>query len=273
VKKGFMIWVAAESADEIYPRARAWQIQQGIAEGDEPDIWFIDQQVPFNNQPEVDRFIESIQRQCEQLGKEVAGIAFDTYARCTPRSNENDTEQAKFNSDSILLIGERLKTQTLTIHHTSATGRIRGNTALPDAMDMIWTFTRDETGIKLHCEKMRGHPEPADFYVALRSQMLSETDPDDTAPVVIAASSEEEQSTPSTPKTQLQMLRVLQAHGRLNCSQWQRQCEEAHHIVSATFYLHRTTLEQDGLIAPENEKQRGKAVWYVITEKGEQLLG
>ena len=268
-KRGFIVWCAAESVDEIFPRVYAWMLKHGIPLEDAPDIWFLDERVPFNNLAEVDTFIEAIREQTEDMGKEVAGFVFDTYARCTPGFDENDTQESKLAAESIAKISQEFATHVAVIHHTNAKGHIRGSTVLRDDVDTVWNVTLEASGgIKLSCDKMRGQQEPPDFHVKMYSQLLSDN-LEDTAPVIVSA--EGDLAEPFTPKASLQMLEILQAHGKLSCIDWQKHCEKVHAISERTFYKHRSGMEQDGLLVIP-EKDKGKKVWYALSEKGSALL-
>ena len=270
-KRGFIVWIAAESVDEIFPRVYAWMLKHGIPEEAAPDIWFLDERVPFNNLAEVDTFIEAVREQTEDMGKEVAGFVFDTYARCTPGSDENNTQETKLIAESIAKISKEFNTHVAVIHHTNAQGRIRGNTALRDDVDTVWNVTKEQGGgIKLHCDKMRGQLEPPDFFVKMHSQLLSDTDLEDTAPVIVSA--EGDLAEPFTPKAQLQMLEILQAHVRLSCNQWQKHCEKSLGIAQATFYNHLKTLKLDGSLVLPSQTDKGKPIYYSVSTTGTSLL-
>jgi hypothetical protein len=196
---------------------------------------------------------------------------FDTYARCTPTSDENSTLDTKINADAMLNIRKAFDGHVTTIHHMNAQGRIRGNTALRDAIDTVWEVSKEGSRIKLHCNKMRGYPEPEDFFAEMRSILLDQDNPDDIAPVIFSTDAPNTET--FTPRVQLQMLDILQASGQLSSNTWARQCEEAYQIVYATFNNHRKILVDCGLVEMLGEKVKGKRVTYTISEKGRELLG
>lgn len=275
-KPHFVVWVAAESVDQIYPRASAWLACQGVSEELLTNMLFLEKRMPLNNIPEVETFIASVRDQLQEIGVTSAthslSFIFDTYARCTPGADENSTQETKIIADSMLSIADAFTAHVCTIHHMNAQGRIRGNTALRDAVDTVWNVEKTGSRVKLHCDKMRGTLEPEDFSVEIRSIVLDENDPSETAPVIFPTDTPA--SGPFVPKAHRQMLEVLHAHPLgLGYNEWAKYCEETHKISNTTFYTHLKNLTNKCLVEAQGEKVRGKKVTYVITTKGMDLLG
>jgi DNA-binding transcriptional ArsR family regulator len=240
---------------------------------------FLDGRVPFNNTAEIQVFIQETQEQLAALGvtpeTHSINFAFDTYARCTPGSDENNTQETKLISDMILTIGETFDGHVIVIHHTNAQGKIRGNTTLRDAVDTVWYVTKDGNTIKLFCDKMRGTSTPEPFNVEVRSIVIDEHNigaPGSTAPVIFPSNAQSEKF---TPKAHLQMLHILNERNILTSGDWLKLCKERHEMTDPTFYRHLKKLIADDLVnAPiEDEKERGKKVYYSLSPKGVQLLG
>lgn len=284
IKPAFVIWVAAESVDEIYPRVSAWLKTHKLSEEELTNMLFLDERVPFNNMPEVEAFIESVREQLDEnnidLEERSLAFVFDTYARCTPGSDENNTQETKLIADSILHVADAFKAHVSVIHHMNAQGRIRGNTALRDAVDTVWNVTKEAERMRLHCDKMRGFLEPSDFYVKMRSIVLDDNNLDDSAPIIVSSDTHEEEA--FTPKAQTQMLEILQAYGHLSCNQWAKHCQETHEIAERTFHSHLKSIVNDELvemtqggkpIRKGEKKTPGKPVSYTLTEKGANSLG
>lgn len=270
VKQGFIVWVAAESIDEIYPRVYAWQLHNKIDLEQEPQIMFIDEHMPFNNSAEVESFIESIKAQAEEMHITVDGFVFDTYARCTPGADENNTQETKIILAAISTISQEFHTHVSVIHHTNTRGSIRGSTVFKNDLDTVWIVSKDSGTIKMTCEKMRGAETPAPFSLKMISQILSDENADDTAPVVVLA---EGVSESFTPHAQLQILEILQVHVQLSCNAWAKHCKEAYKIAESTFYGHIKRLKEEGMIDLPGEKVKGKTLYYSITQKGLDSLG
>lgn len=280
VKPAFVVWIAAESIEELWPRAAACLACHNLSE-DAADNNFLvlDGRMPFNNTAEVELFIQSVQKQLSEahVTPETHSIVFvfDTYARCTPGGDENNTQETKLIADSMLSISDAFRCHVTVIHHVNAQGRIRGNTALRDAIDTLWIVTKEGDRIKLHCDKMRGSPEPEDFSLVMRSIVLDENNPDETAPVVSASEEDSTDTETFTPKTQKQMLEILKLHGQLTPSQWQKHCETLYQISNGAFYNHLKNITKGEFVSmpPKEERTRGKRVYYSLSEKGALLVG
>ncbi|MFL5625057.1 MAG: AAA family ATPase [Ktedonobacteraceae bacterium] len=275
-KPAFVIWVAAESIDELYDRVIAMLKCNQIPEESLTNFLILDGRMPFNNTAEVDLFIQEIQEQLQELDvtptTHSLTFTFDTYARCTPGADENNTQETKLIVDSMLKISDTFNAQVKTIHHVNAQGRIRGNTAFRDAVDTMWIVTKEGSQVKLHCDKMRGRIEPEDFQVEIRSIILDPDNIDSTAPVIF--SSDAPSTEPFAPRVQIQLLDILQASGQLSCNIWAANCEKAHKISYSTFHNHRKHLLDAGLVEFLGGKpEKGKRATYVISKAGEELLG
>jgi hypothetical protein len=278
-KPAFVIWVAAESVNELYPRIAACLACHDLSEDQLTNMLFLDGRVPFNNTAEIEAFIQDTKEQLAEIGvtpeTHSINFAFDTYARCTPGSDENNTQETKLIADMILTIGESFDGHVIVIHHTNAQGKIRGNTTLRDAVDTVWYVSKDGNTIKLFCDKMRGTSTPEPFSVEVRSIVIDQNNlgaPGSTAPVIFPSNAQSEKF---TPKAHLQMLRLLSEHNQLTSGDWQRLCKERHEISPRSFYSHVKQLIAEDLIdgPSDEEKERGKRVYYTLSPKGVLLLG
>jgi AAA domain len=275
VKQGLVVWVAAEGEDEIYPRASAWMHQHGVQE--EPNILYIDEVVPLNNAAEIAFFIDRIQQQLQdmEVSEPITSMVIDTYAECSPGSDENDTKEAKILTAAVHQIRKTFDTHVVLIHHTNTGGRMRGSTVLRDYVNTAVKVTKEGGVITLHCDKQRGAPEFEDIRLRMVSQLLSETDPHDTAPVVIAAEAEEavRGNTETLSAIQQALLEILGTHQRLTSGDFLRKCVKVEvngaSISESAFYRNVNALVKQGCIAKEVEEEaptrRKKArVWYSV---------
>ena len=276
VKPGLVVWIAAEGEDEIYPRAFAWMLQHGMQ--DEPNILYIDEIVPLNNAAEIALFIERIQQQLQdmEVSEPITSIVIDTYAECSPGADENDTKEAKILTAAVHQIRKTFDTHVALIHHTNTGGRMRGSTVLRDYVNTAVKVTKDGGVITLHCDKQRGAPEFEDIRLRMASQLLSETNPHDTAPVVVAAEAEEagRGSAETLSAIQQALLEILGTHQRLTSGDFLRKCIRVEvngaSISESAFYRNVNALVKQGCIAKEVEEEevpskRKKArVWYSV---------
>lgn len=278
-KPVFLVWIAGESADELYPRIKAFLACHSIPEDELKNFLGLDRPMPFNDVTEVLTFISEVKEQLSEIGitPETHSIAFvfDTYAKCTPGADENSTQETKVITASIDAIVKEFASHVSIIHHVNGQGKIRGNGAFKASVDTVWLVNKDGKDMNLHCVKMRGAKEPDDFVVESRSIIIDESNtssPDSTAPVIFASNATAEKF---TPKAHLQMLTVLNENNQLTSGDWQKLCKEKHEIAPRTFYNHLKQLIAEDLVnAPtEDEKERGKKMYYSLSPKGVLLLG
>lgn len=278
-KPAFLVWIAGESADELYPRIKAFLACHNIPEEQLTNFLGLDGPMPFNEVSEVVTFINEVKEQLAEMGvtPETHSIAFvfDTYAKCTPGADENSTQETKVITASIDTIVKDFAAHVAIIHHVNAQNKIRGNSAFKGSVDTVWLVTKNESTMNLHCVKMRGAREPEDFTVESRSIIIDENNlgsPDSTAPVIFPCNAGTEKF---TPKAHLQMLQILSSKSQLTSGEWQKLCEEQHNISRSAFYNYVKVLVKEDLVdAPaEGEKERGKKSYYSLSPKGVMLLG
>jgi len=277
-KPAFLVWIAGESADELYPRIKAFLACHSIPEEELKNFLGLDGPMPFNDIAEVVTFTDEVKEQLATIGvtPETHSIAFvfDTYAKCTPGADENSTQETKIITASIDAIVRDFSSHVAIIHHVNAQGKLRGNGTFKASVDTVWHVAKDGSKIHLHCLKMRGTKEPDDFDVESRSIILDEHNlgaPDSTAPVIFPSNASAESF---IPKVQMQMLQALDSKSQLTSGDWQKLCEEQHDISRPTFHRHLKLLAKEDLInAPADaEKEQGKKVYYSLSPKGALLL-
>jgi hypothetical protein len=275
-KPAFLVWIAGESADELYPRIKAFLACHSIPEEAMKNFLGLDGPMPFNDVSEVLTFTNEVKEQLAEMGitPETHSIAFvfDTYAKCTPGADENSTQETKVITASIDAIVKDFSSHVAIIHHVNAQGKIRGNGAFKGSVDTVWHVTKEGDNMKLHCIKMRGAREPEDFTVESRSIIIDEYNlgsPDSTAPVIFPSNAGAEKF---MPKAHLQMLQMLSLKSQLTSGDWQKLCEEEHGISRSAFHNHVNVLKKEELINAPTE-ERGKKVYYSVSPKGNLLLG
>jgi AAA domain len=276
VKPAFLIWVAAESLDELFPRAQAWLLCHNRSADEALPMLVLEERMPLNDPAETETFILSMNAQLaeRQVTPQTHSllIVFDTYSKCTPGSDENNTKDVKGIVEQIDRVYTLMNAHVLVICHTNADGMVKGNKALRDGVDTVWMVEKDHETIRLTNDKMRGAPEPAPLYACMRSIILDEHNPTYTAPVVLAAN-EKEGSLQFTSQTPIQMISVLQEHGSITSNKWQKQCEEVYHIKHTSFFMHLRNLRADKFVSePPEGMTKVKLFEYSITEKGIELL-
>lgn len=278
-KPAFLVWIAGESADELYSRVQAFLACHEIPEDQLKNFLGLDGHMPFNDIGEVLTFTKEVKAQLADIGvtPETHSIVFvfDTYAKCTPGADENSTQETKIITASIDAIVKDFSSHVCIIHHVNGQGKIRGNGTFKASVDTVWLVSKNENIMQLHCLKMRGAPEPKDFTVESRSIIIDESNPgspDSTAPVIFPSDAKAEKF---IPKAHLQMLQILSSKSQLTSGEWQKLCEEQHNISRSAFYNYIKVLGKEDLInvPAEEEKERGKKAYYSLSPKGVLLLG
>jgi hypothetical protein len=277
VKPAFLIWVAAEGLDELFPRAQAWLLSHNRSADEPLPMLILEERMPLNDPAETQKFIHSTNLQLAETNvtphTHSLLIVFDTYSKCTPGSDENNTKDVKSIVEQIDRVCLEMNAHVLIICHTNADGIIKGNKALRDGVDTVWMIEKENETIRLTNDKMRGAPEAPPLYACIHSIILDQNNPTHTAPVIFPLD-EKEGSLQFIPHIHLQMLSILQENGKMSASTWQNQCETIHHIKRTTFFLHLRKLKVDKLISePPQGTPKGKQIDYFITEKGIDLLG
>jgi DNA-binding HxlR family transcriptional regulator len=159
------------------------------------------------------------------------------------------------------------------ICHTNSEGDIKGNRALRDGVDIAWKVEKNGETMQFTCDKMRGAPETETFYACMRSIVLDENNPQDTAPIICSIDRNNGLLMQFTPKTQLQMLAVLQETETMNAGEWIKACKEKHNITRSTFYFHLKKITSDEFVVSEPKNApKGTRVKYSLTEKGQEFL-
>lgn len=272
VKPGFLIWVGAESVDEIYPRVAAFMACHNLPEEKLRNVLILDEAVPFNNAAEIQDFIASVKEQMAEMGITYQDFqlifTFDTYARCTPGADENNTQETKVISDTIDLVCSAFNAHVDFIHHTNAQGKIRGSTVFKAGVDTAWVITKDRETMKLECLKMRGHVEPEPFTVLMRSIVLDENNPDETAPVIFAVDAASEAN--KVTNFQMEILQHIKNLGGSEVARTEvmKACEIDRNTEKG-FVNAISGLLGKGLLRMSKEKQR---TCYSILESGLAVL-
>lgn len=276
VKPAFLIWVAAESLDQLYPRAQAFLQCNKISVDDPLNFLYLEKRVPLNDPDETRLFLEEAQEQLSELNvssdTHSVVVVFDTYSKCTPGTDENNTKEVKFIVEMIDFVEQGLKAHVSIICHTNDDNKVKGNKALRDGVDTVWLVSKNSDRICLVNDKMRGTLEQPPIYASMRSILLLDDDPDDTAPVIFDVD-EKVGAKKLPPQSEIQMLTILQNNGTMKVTAWQEESEKLHKIKRRSFYTHKGMLVTQKLVTalPENAP-RGAQIDCTITKQGIELL-
>lgn len=163
VKQGVVIYIAAEGVGGLQKRQRAWRARHPDA--DISSVRFITVPVNMLEAPDVNDLLDSIRGQCPDTP---VFVAVDTLARSMAGGDENSTKDM----NAVIAACDRVRIASgchvLIVHHTGKNGENeRGSSALRGACDTMITITRDESAIKMHCDKQKDAAEPSDIGLKL----------------------------------------------------------------------------------------------------------
>lgn len=151
VRRGAVVYVAAEGASGIKKRARAWLDFHGEPTPEN----FVVLDVPLQIADEATRaaFIAEIAALSPSL------IILDTLARCAVGLDENSSRDMGSFADALGALARESGAHVMTVHHNNKTGEYRGSTAVPAAVDTHLSLERTGERVKLEMPKQKDADE------------------------------------------------------------------------------------------------------------------
>ncbi len=151
VKRGAVVYIAAEGAAGIKKRARAWLDYHDEATPEN----FLVLDVPVQIADEATRaaFI------AEVLALEPALIILDTLARCAVGLEENSSKDMGNFADALGKLAHATGAHILTVHHNNKGGDYRGSSAVPAAVDTHLSLERKGDTVTLEILKQKDAEE------------------------------------------------------------------------------------------------------------------
>jgi hypothetical protein len=151
VRRGSVVYVAAEGSTGIKKRARAWL---DFHDEQTPDN-FIVLDVPLQIADEATRaaFI------AEVSALEPSLIILDTLARCAVGLEENSSKDMGAFADALGKLASATGAHVMTVHHNNKGGEYRGSTAVPAAVDTHLTLERKGDTVTLEMPKQKDADE------------------------------------------------------------------------------------------------------------------
>jgi hypothetical protein len=169
-----VVWVAAEGAYGVEPRAAAWENAWGRAIADDQFL-VLPVAVNLFTGARFDEFVEICRTHRAGL------VVFDTWARCTIGGKENDNSDATAACSRLEAI-RHAGTTSLIIAHTDAEDtKTRGATALEDNVDIVYRLKGDPGHLTLERTKRKDGPEHDELHLKL------EPEPNSGSVVVVSA--------------------------------------------------------------------------------------
>lgn len=152
--RGPVVYIAAEGANGIRKRVRAWCQFHGLdpAEVLDKRIFVIDHPVPFLDATHVEVLIQTIRDRVPG----VALVVVDTLARCFVGGEENSAGEMGMFVDALDSIKSATGSTVLVVHHRGRTGENpRGSSAFDAALDTVVDSTASGTAVSVTCLKQK----------------------------------------------------------------------------------------------------------------------
>lgn len=260
VSQGDVVYVSAEGSQRR--RRRAWYAARGIAKAS-GRAHFLHESVPLKNPDDVEAFLCALRADGIEAP---ALIVFDTLARCSAGADENSARDM----GEIIAAADRIRDETgacvLLVHHVArGTGKSRGSTALPGAVDTELNVNRLPSNgeqlpsVKLNCGKQK----EAEHFPTLKLRMRAVTLPEGSS-LVVEQETQAYLSTEVEPPSRLKpgearALDALREHPDVPAAEWQRLCG----LPGATFDRSKQRLLELGYARKEGD---GRGALYRIPD-------
>jgi KaiC/GvpD/RAD55 family RecA-like ATPase len=235
VKKGPVLYIAAEGGTGYSKRAGAWMFDRGVQKTSV--AWLLESVPIYGDSDQVDRIMDRVKDEAQIHPKLVV---IDTLARCFD-GNENEQEDMGRFVAGADRFRDEFDAAVIVVHHTRLDGdRERGNTAFRGAADTMLSIERNNDGLWLKCNKQKDAEEFSKIEIALKKVPM------------FASCVVETAGTPGASTHDI-VLETLKANGSLSFSEWSRACKQQG-VSPATFKRRLSELKQSGEIAKENNR-------------------
>ncbi len=158
VKKGRVVYLAAEGARGLASRAMGWMKTRG-RDCSEPDFQIIPHSLALSTPDDMDALIATLAG-----GSAISLIVIDTLSRTFGKGNPNQPADMNAFVEGVERLRETTGAHVMVIHHAgkdAANGEI-GNEGLRNACDTIFFVKRTEKNIELINESPRGKQKDFD---------------------------------------------------------------------------------------------------------------
>ena len=164
VKRGPVVYIAAEGASGYYKRAQAWCSDRGVADVPGFRVWL----EPVNFYAGDTAALEAA---ISELDQPPVLMVIDTLARCLVGGDENSARDVGLFLHNAERLAKRLEAGLLIVHHTGKNGELeRGSSALRGGADTMLSLKPAGEGLKLTCEKQKDAAEFKPWNLHLESK-------------------------------------------------------------------------------------------------------
>ena len=262
VKRGPVIYVAAEGGRGLSRRIQAWTFHFQSGEGREIPFFacleppqFVVGQVTGG----VSDFLGAINR---QIPKPPVFVVLDTLARCLVRGDENSAKDVGLLIEGCDKIRRETGATVLLVHHANKSGDLRGSTALLGGVDTNLAVTKEGSTLQLSCEKQKDAEPFKPMEFDLRPVAAGE-DPEGkpTTSCVITAKIGWQQGAllQGSVAATFEALRGASLQEGLTTSEWLKVSEQK----ERTFYRNRKLLIDQGYVTRDGE---GRGARFLVTK-------
>ena len=240
VKKGPVLYIAAEGGTGMSKRAAAWMIDHDVKTKKATVMWLLEPIPIYGDSSEVDRVMEKI---VDEVQVHPRLVVIDTLARCFD-GNENEQEDMGRFVAGADRFRQEFDAAVIVVHHTRLDGdRERGNTAFRGAADTMLSVQSGQNRLWLACNKQKDAEEFEEIELVLHPV------PQVESCVIWPARASRIQH-----KTDV-VLEILKANKQLTFSQWAMAATKLK-VPLATFKRRIVSLRENGEIIKENGKYR-----------------
>lgn len=258
VRRGGVVYVAAEGSAGLGVRLRAWKQHYGFT--GRAGVHFRMEPVQLLDTANVGHFIADM----ATLPEPPALIILDTFHRCLVGGDENSAQDV----GNAIAAADRMRRDTgaavLILHHTRKDGESeRGSTALRGAADTMVSMRPAAAVVRVDCEKQKDGPAFAPF--DLRLQVIGESC------VLVTPKIAWEREARELTRQHRQLLDSLSRDfldDGAPAGQWQK----ASKVPEASFYRARTDLVAWGYVVTDKPEARARGARYTLTPDGQDVV-
>lgn len=191
VKKGSVFFIAGEGHNGLARRYHAWSKERGVSLEGVP-LFKSERAAQFLDRANATAVAQAVDQIADQFGQPSL-IIVDTVARNFGPGDENSTSDM----GAFIAAIDDLKARypgcaVLLVHHSGHADkqRARGAMALKGALDCEFRIEKNDSGLHIHCTKMKDADTPPTLHFALKTVQL---DANTTSAVLHAIEAPEQQ--------------------------------------------------------------------------------
>lgn len=252
VKRGNVVYVAAEGATGFPDRLEAWAAKHQIDVPDAPALGIVKQPADVATHSIWAGFAASIR------ALKPAFIVLDTQSRCSVGRDLNSTAEATTFYDAVSRLAKELNAQILIVAHNNRSGQYAGNHQAPAMVDTHLTLKRDGKRAQFRCLKQKDGAAEELAAMDFETQVFELGHHDEQGRVVTslalkAVAIVDEPAPEARDKTaemRYEMMDVLRRHfpKGAGAQEWQLKCADLKICQKTTFYDRRDELKANGEI-------------------------